>query len=89
MSVISVIEADAEKVLTFLTGAEEKVTTVGPKVVAGLGTILGAVGAAIETGTQAAEADGLNIALDVTTFNNLKAVWSDIVAYASALGIKL
>lgn len=89
MSILSTIEADAEKVLGFLTKADTGITKVAPTVVAGLGTILGAVATTIASGEAAAASSGVNITLDVATFTNVKAVWSDIEAFAKELGIKL
>lgn len=89
MSLISTLEADAAKVLHFLSGAETEIQKVGPTVIAGLGTILGAVSTAITDGEGAAAAGGLNIALDVQTAADVKAVWPDLVKFAESLGVKL
>lgn len=89
MSVISVIEADAEKVLSFLNGAEKKVSAVGPNVIAGLGVILGKFAAVAADASGDAAAGGLNIALDVQTVTDIKAVWPALVQFAASIGIKL
>lgn len=87
--IIKDIEVGAEKLLSFVTNAESKVNAAGPGAVAGLATLLGAVGSAIAEAGEAASAGGVNIALDVETFNSLKTVWPDIESFASKIGIKL
>lgn len=87
--ILTDVDQDAKKVLSFLTGAEKKVASAGPKVVAGLGVLLGAAAKAVTDGGAAAAADGINISLDVATFNDVKAVWPDIVAWGADFGIKL
>lgn len=83
------IEVDGEKVLAFLTSAEQKIAKAGPQAVAGLATLLGAAASAISSVGAAAAAEGVNFTLDATAWTNLKAVWPDIVAFAADLGIKL
>ncbi len=83
------VEVDAKKLLAFIGNAENKVNSVGPGAIAGLATVLGAVGTALGSASAAAAAGGANIALDVATFNSLKAVWPDVVAFAAKFGIKL
>lgn len=87
--VIRDVEVDAEKVLSFLTGAEKKVNSAGPGAVAGLATLLGAAANAIALGGEAAAADGVNIPLDVATVTSLKAIWPDLVSFAAEFGIKI
>ncbi len=83
------VEVDAEKLLSFVTNAENKVNQVGPGAVAGLATLLGAAASAISEAGEAASAGGVNIALDVGTFNSIKAVWPELVTFAYRFGIKL
>ncbi len=54
MNVEKGLEVSASDVLKFLTKAETVTATAGPMVIAGLGTLLGAVGTAIATGQAAA-----------------------------------
>lgn len=89
MSILSVIEADASKVLSFLTKTQSKTVSAGPSAVAGLATLLGSVATAVTSFSGAAAAGGLNIALDAETASNIKAVWPPIEALAADLGIKL
>lgn len=83
------LEADAAKVLNFFTQAQNKTASAGPSVVAGLGTVLGAVSKAIEDGSSAAGSGGINIALDTETIADVKQVWPAIKAFVADLGIKL
>lgn len=89
MSIITTLEADASKVLNWITGVQTKTTTLGPTAVAGIGTILGAVATAIKDAGSAIGQSGLNIALDAQTAEDVKTVWNDIESAAAALGIKL
>ncbi len=82
------VEVGAADVLNFITGAEKKLT-MAPVVLAAVGTVLGSVAAAV-TSTEAASASGfVNIQLDITAFNNIKAVWPQIQAAAKDAGINL
>lgn len=83
------VEVGAEKLLSFVTGAQNKVKSVGPGAVSGLATILGAVAAAIEASSAAASQDGLNVALDVAAMNGIKQVWPELVTLAGEFGIKI
>jgi len=89
MNVEKGVEVSAADVLKFLTKAETVTATAGPQVVAGLGTLLGAVGTAIASAQAAASAGGVSIALDAQTATAVKSVWTDIEAFAKSLGIKI
>jgi hypothetical protein len=89
MNVEKGVEVAADDVLKFLTKAEKVTTTAGPQVVAGLGTLLGAVGTAIASGEAAATAGGISIPLDAQTVVAVKSVWADIEAFAKSIGIKI
>ena len=86
--IIQDIEVAGEKVLSWITKAEVKVSNSGPAVAA-LATLLGAVASSIESAGEAAAADGINFALDATSWNNIKSVWPDVKALAADLGIKI
>jgi hypothetical protein len=81
------IEVAAEDALKWLTGAS-KALTVTPTVIAALGTLFGQLEGPI-SGIAAATANPLNIALDVQTVAELKAVWPDIEQFLSSIGVKL
>lgn len=86
------IEVAAEDALKFLSGASSavnKAASVEPSVVAALGAVFGSLNAAIVGISGAAASDGLNIALDVQTVTDLKAVWPSIESFLSSLGVKL
>ncbi len=89
MNVEKGVEVSAADVLKFLTKAETVTATAGPMVIAGLGTLLGAVGTAIATGQAAAAAGGVSVTLDAQTVTAVKSVWTDIEAFAKSLGIKI
>lgn len=82
------IEIGAEDALKWISGAQSDLKA-APAVVAGLGTLLGAVATAISSADAAAQAGGLNIALDEATVTAIKAVWPQIVSFAAQFGIKL
>jgi hypothetical protein len=89
MSVLGEFEADAGKVLRWLTNTEQKVQAAGPKVLAALGVLGGAVETAIsDTSAAASNPTGLalNFGQDMTDF---KAVWPDVKAFLLTLGIKV
>lgn len=83
------VEVAAADVLRFLTRAEKVTATAGPQVIAGLGTLLGAVGAAIISGQAAAAQGGVNVPLDAQTVAAVRNVWADLEAFAKSLGIKI
>jgi hypothetical protein len=89
MNVEKGVEVAATDVLKFLTRAEKVTATAGPQVIAGLGTLLGAVGAAILSGQAATGEGGVNIALDAQTVAAVRSVWTDIEAFAKSIGIKI
>ena len=79
------IEVDAKKLLGFLSTAQKDV----PAASAALGVVLGAVNSAIGAGTAAASESGLNIALDVATVTQIKAVWPAVESLVASVGVKL
>ena len=83
------IEMAAEDVLHLLSGAQ-KDAQAAPVVIAALGTLLGAVNAAILAAQDAVAQDGgLNIKLDEAVASDIEAAWPDLKAFAASLGIKL
>ncbi len=80
------IEIGAEDALKWLSGAD-KALKAAPTVVAALATLIGAVEKPI-TEAAAASANPLNIALDIQTVNDLKAVWPDVKQFLTTLGVK-
>ena len=80
------IEIGAEDALKWLTGAN-KALTAAPTVVAALATLIGAVEKPMAELAGAA-ANPLNIALDLQTVTDLKAVWPEVKTFLSTLGIK-
>ena len=84
------VEVAASKVLGWLgVGGKvlAKVEGLEPEVVAALGTILSAVGTAV----QGASTDAQNPTVPLTSqeITNIKAVWSSIVAFAATFGLKI
>jgi hypothetical protein len=80
------IEIAAGDALKWLTGAG-KALHAAPKVVAALAILVGAVEKPLSELAGAA-ANPLNIPLDIETVNDLKAVWPDVKAFLTALGVK-
>jgi len=80
------IEIGAEDVLKWLTGAN-KALHAAPAVVAALATLVVAVEKPIAELAGAA-ANPLNIALDLQTAKDLKAVWPEVKQFLSTLGVK-
>ena len=80
------IEIGAEDVLKWLTGAN-KALHAAPAVVAALATLVVAVEKPIAELAGAA-ANPLNIALDIQTAKDLKAVWPEVKQFLSTLGVK-
>lgn len=80
------IEIAAEDALKWLTGAD-KALKAAPQVVAALATLIGAVEKPIAELAGAA-ANPLNIALDIQTAQDLKAVWPDVKTFLASLGVK-
>ena len=81
------IEIAAEDALKWLTGAG-KALAVAPTVVAALGTLFGQLEKPLADVAGVAAAP-LNIALDIETVNDLKAVWPDIKQFLTTIGVKL
>ncbi|HET7104490.1 MAG TPA: hypothetical protein VFI20_10430 [Terracidiphilus sp.] len=81
------IEIAAEDALKWLTGAH-KTLNAAPEVIAALATLLGAVEKPLAELAGAA-ANPLNIALDVQTATDLKAVWPQVKSFLKTLGIQL
>jgi hypothetical protein len=80
------IEIGAEDALKWLTGAN-KTLKAAPQVIAALATLIGAVEKPI-TELAGAASNPLNIALDIQTAEDLKAVWPDVKTFLSSLGVK-
>src|SRR5258708_698842 len=80
------VEIGAEDALKWLSGAN-KALKATPAVVAALATLIGAVEKPI-TEVAVAAANPLNIALDIQTVNDLKAVWPDVKQFLNTLGVK-
>jgi len=80
------IEIGAEDALKWLTGAN-KALHAAPEVVAALATLIGALEKPIGELAGAA-ANPMNIALDIQTVNDLKAVWPDVKKFLGTLGVK-
>lgn len=89
MSVITEIEVEGKKILSWLAQASTKLESASPKAIAALATLAGAAAAAMQDAAAAGTASGLNILLDEKTVADLKAVWPDFVAFLASLGIKL
>ena len=79
------VEIGAEDALKWLTSAD-KALHAAPAVVAALATV-GAVEKPLAELAGAA-ANPLNIALDIQTVTDLKAVWPDVKAFLVSLGVK-
>jgi hypothetical protein len=80
------IEIGAEDVLKWLTGAN-KALHAAPAVVAALATLAGAVEKPLAELAGVAS-NPLNIALDIQTVTDLKAVWPDVKKFLETLGVK-
>jgi hypothetical protein len=80
------IEIGAEDALKWLTGAN-KALKAAPQVIAALATLIVAVEKPIAELAGAAS-NPLNIALDIQTATDLKAVWPDVKAFLCSLGVK-
>jgi hypothetical protein len=81
------IEIAAEDALKWLTGTN-KALKAAPQVIAALATLVGAVEKPLAELAGAA-ANPLNIALDIQTVRDLEAVWPDVKAFLTTLGVKL
>ena len=80
------IEIGAEDALRWLTGADRALKA-APAVVAALATLLAAVDKPLVEAAAAAS-NPLNIALDLQTARDLRAVWPEVKQFLSTLGVK-
>ena len=80
---IEIAAADALKWL----GKAQTTLSAAPGVVAALATLISAVDKPIAE-VAAVAANPLNIALDIQTVNDLKAVWPEVKAFLGTLGVK-
>ena len=80
------IEVGAEDVLKWLAGANRTLSA-APEVIAGLATLVGVVDKPLME-MAAAAANPLNIALDIQTVRDMKAVWPQMKGFLSSLGVK-
>ena len=80
------IELAAEDALKWL-GKAQTALSAAPSVVAALATLISAVDKPLMDISGVA-ANPLNIALDVQTVNDLKAVWPQVKAFLATLGVK-
>lgn len=80
------IEIGAEDALKWLTGAN-KTLQAAPAVVAALATLIAAIEKPMAELAGAA-ANPLNIPLDIQTVADLKAVWPQVKAFLTTLGVK-
>ena len=80
------IEIAAEDALKWLSGAN-KALHAAPQVIAALATLIGACEKPLAELAGAAS-NPLNIALDIQTANDLKAVWPEVLVFLRTLGVK-
>jgi hypothetical protein len=80
------IEIGAEDALRWLTGADRALKA-APAVIAGLATLLAAVDRPLADAASIA-ANPFNIALDLQTARDLRAVWPEVKQFLSTLGVK-
>lgn len=80
------IEIGAEDVLKWLSGANKHLQA-APAVVAALATLIAAIEKPMAELAGAA-ANPLNIPLDIQTVADLKAVWPQVKAFLTTLGVK-
>jgi hypothetical protein len=80
------IEIGAEDALKWLNGAN-KALQAAPQVVAALATLIAATEKPLSELAGVA-ANPLNIALDVQTASDLKAVWPEVKSFLATLGVK-
>ena len=81
------VEVAAEDVLGWLNKAEQKIQ-LAPQAVAALGVVLGGVQKVIAD-VQADATNPVNFTLLPAQIADVKAVWPEVQALATALGIKL
>jgi hypothetical protein len=80
------IEIGAEDALKWLAGADRTLKA-APAVIAALATLISAVDKPL-LDAGAAAANPLNIALDIQTVRDIKAVWPDVKLFLASLGVK-
>lgn len=80
------IEIGAEDALKWLARANTSLTA-APTVVAGLATLISSLEKPLSD-ISAAATTPLNIALDVQTARDLKAVWPDLKQFLTTVGVK-
>lgn len=80
------IEVGAADVLKWLSGAHTALSA-APAVVAALATLITALDKPLLE-LSAAASNPLNIALDIQTATDLKAVWPEVKAFLETLGVK-
>jgi hypothetical protein len=80
------IEIGAEDALKWLAGADRTLKA-APAVVAALATLVAAVDRPL-TDAALAAANPLNIAIDIQTVRDVKAVWPDVKQFLASLGVK-
>lgn len=83
------IEVAAEDVLKWAGAADNATAKYTPGALAAVGVVFAAVEKGAVDGAGAAAADGVNIVLDVATVNDIKAVWTDVKALLTSIGVKL
>jgi hypothetical protein len=81
------VEIAAEDALHFVQKAESET----PQVAGALGVVLAAVGKALADAESiaGAPAQALSVTFDQQVLADLKAVWPDVVAFATTFGVKL
>ena len=80
------IEIGAEDALKWLTGVDRTLKA-APAVIAGLATLVSAIDKPL-TDIGAAAVNPLNIALDIQTVRDVKAVWPEVKQFLASLGVK-
>jgi len=81
------VDIAAEDALRWLTGANKSLQA-APAVVAALAILVSALEKPI-TEFAGAAANPLNIALDIQTVSDIRAVWPELKAFLATLGIQL
>lgn len=80
------LEIGAEDALKWLSGANRSLKA-APAVIAALATLIAAVDKPL-VDLSGVAVNPLNIALDIQTVNDLKAVWPEVKQFLSTLGVK-
>lgn len=81
------IEIGAQDALKWLAGADRSLNA-APAVIAAIATLIGALDKPLADLAGAA-ANPLNIALDIQTVRDMKAVWPEVRQFVTTLGVKL